>query len=300
VFFPSNNALANAAYANNNRISELPGMRRYYVADRNRGKVRSALSWQANDSLSFEGGFDLNHDAYPDATYGVQNARGWAVDVDAAYALADGGLTFDVFYTFEHQGSLSTGNSYTANSNGTTPSNGQPGVVGLSGNSCDSYTTMQQRNNNNKLDPCLNWSADMLDRANSVGVGLRKRFGRFDVSADYVLSRARWDNNVAGGNWQNNILDGPGGAPTTVAAFFIPAAAVPTVNTNSDEVRLGARVTLDGRQSLRVGYSFLRMKSNDPAYEGMQFGSLSGVLPTSEQPFNYKVSIVGIGYVLTF
>src|SRR5213078_2513865 len=29
IFFPSNNALANAMYANNNRISELPGMRRY-------------------------------------------------------------------------------------------------------------------------------------------------------------------------------------------------------------------------------------------------------------------------------
>jgi hypothetical protein len=35
VFFPSNNALANAMYANGNRISELAGLRRYYVADRN-------------------------------------------------------------------------------------------------------------------------------------------------------------------------------------------------------------------------------------------------------------------------
>ncbi len=51
--------------------------------------------------------------------------------------------------------------------------NGQPGVVGLSGNSCDGYTTLQQRNNNNKLDPCLNWSADMLDKVNTVGFGLR-------------------------------------------------------------------------------------------------------------------------------
>ena len=41
TFFPSNNALANAMYANNNRISELPGMRRYYVADRNRNKIRA-------------------------------------------------------------------------------------------------------------------------------------------------------------------------------------------------------------------------------------------------------------------
>ena len=42
LFFPGNNALANAAYANNNRISEILGLRRYYVSDRNRNRVRSA------------------------------------------------------------------------------------------------------------------------------------------------------------------------------------------------------------------------------------------------------------------
>ena len=39
LFFPNNNALANARYANNNRISELTGLRRYYVSDRNRNKT---------------------------------------------------------------------------------------------------------------------------------------------------------------------------------------------------------------------------------------------------------------------
>ena len=55
LFFPSNNALANALYANNNRISELPGMRRYYVADRNRDKVRALVDWQATDAAVVPG-----------------------------------------------------------------------------------------------------------------------------------------------------------------------------------------------------------------------------------------------------
>lgn len=299
VFFPSNNALANAMYANNNRISELPGMRRYYVADRNRDKVRSSLIWQASESLSFQGGLDLNADTFPSSTYGVQNARGWALDVDGTYALGDS-LTINAFYTYEHQGSLTAGNSYTANSNASIPANGQPGVVGLSGNTCDAFATMQQRNNNNKLDPCLNWSADMLDRVSSVGLGFRKRAGRLDLTADYVVSRARWDNSVTGGNWANNILDGPGAAPTTIAAFFIPATPSPAVSTNTDELRLGGRYTIDGRHSLRVAYSYLHMRSDDLAFQGMQLGSLSSVLPTNEQPFNYSVSVFGVSYVLTF
>ena len=299
VFFPGNNALANAAYANRNRISELPGMRRYYVSDRNRNKVRGALSWQASDALSLQGGLDLNADTYPDAVYGLQKARGWAVDVDGGYALGDT-LTIDLFYTYEHQGNLSAGNGYSANSNAGPPSSGQPGVVGLSGNACDGYTTMQQRNTNAKLDPCVNWSADMLDRANSVGLGVRKRVGRLDITADYVLSRARWDNDVTGGNWANNPLNGAGAPPTTIAALFIPATAMPTVKTDSDEVRLGGRYTIDGRHSFRVTYAYLHMKSNDPAYEGMQFGSLSGVLPSTEQAFNYSVSVFGVSYILTF
>ncbi len=101
LFFPSNNALANAMYANNNRISELPGMRRYYVADRNRDKLRALLSWQATEQLSFQGGLDLNKDRYPGSTYGVQDAKNWAVNVDGTYALGDA-TSVNVCYTYEN------------------------------------------------------------------------------------------------------------------------------------------------------------------------------------------------------
>jgi hypothetical protein len=32
----------------------------------------------------------------------------------------------------------------------------------------------------------------------------------------------------------------------------------------------------------------------------MQFGSMQGVLPSNEQPFNYSVHVVGVSYVLAF
>jgi hypothetical protein len=36
----------------------------------------------------------------------------------------------------------------------------------------------------------------------------------------------------------------------------------------------------------------------DYAYDGMQYGSLTGIMPTNEQAPNYNVSVVGLSYIL--
>lgn len=303
LFFPSNNALANTLYANANRISELVGLRRYYVADRNRQKLRSLFDWQIAEPLSLEAGLNLTADHYPASIYGLQDAKNWALDFDGTYTL-NSSWSASIYYTYENQNSTTAGNSYTANSNTAALTNGQAGAVFLSGNSCDSYTTLQQRNNNNKLDPCLDWSAAMADKVNTAGAALRgKGFsGKLDVTANLTLSRARWDNQVGGGSWTNNILNGPGGPPTTIAAYFIPATALPTVIVDSSELRADARYNLAAHHTLRVAYSYLHMKNVDWMYDGMQIGAgtVSGVLPTFEQPFNYGVNIVSASYVMSF
>ncbi len=301
LFFPSNNALANAAYANNNRISELVGMRRYYVADRNRQKLRGTLMWQATDALSFESSLDLNNDDYPTTVYGLQHAKNWAVNTEGTYAVS-ADLSADVFYTYENELSRSTGNSYTGNSNASTVSNAQPGAVGLSGGGCNLYTTLKQRNNDGKVSPCLNWFADMPTKTHTAGVELTKKTDRVELTASAIFSRVRWNNDVTGGTWANNPLNGPGGPPTTIAAFFIAATPVPPVTTTSGELRLGGKVAVAAHQWLRAAYAFLHMASADYAFEGVQtgVGTISGVLPTNEQPFNYNVNMVSVSYTVAF
>ncbi len=299
LFFPNNNAMANAMYANNNRISELPGMRRYSVADRDRNNLRSLLTWQAGDALSLTGGVDVTNDDYPNSTYGLQSAKTWALNLDAGYVLA-ANVTADVYYTYEDGRSKTAGNSYTANSNAAAIAGAQATAVGLSGNACDPYTSLQQRNNNNKLDPCLPWAATMTDTVHTVGIGLRKAIDRLDLAGNLIYSHSRWDNTVAGGNWQNNLLVGPAAAPTTVAAFFIAATPVPTVSTDTGEVRLVGTYAITPVHAVRVSYAYTRMRSNDLAYEGTQFGSLSAAVPTGEQPFSYSVNAFGVSYVVTF
>ena len=302
LFFPSNNALANALYANNNRISELPGMRRYYVSDRDRNKLRASTAWQATAELSLQGSLDYNKDHYTDAIYGLQNTNTWAANVEGTYAVSTD-FALSAFYTYEDLSAGSAGNTYTANSNVAALAGAQASAIGLSGNSCDSYTTLQQRNNNNKLDPCLNWFTDRIDKVNSAGLAWNAKEvwdSKLDVTGNVTLSRARSDNNVTGGNWANNLLVGPGAAPTTIAAYFIAATPLPTVTTDSAELRVSGRYTINKGQAVRVVYTYMRMSSADWAYEGMQFGSMQGVLPSNEQPFNYSVHVVGVSYVLAF
>jgi long-subunit fatty acid transport protein len=65
-------------------------------------------------------------------------------------------------------------------------------------------------------------------------------------------------------------------------------------------LKLSGRYTIDKSQAVRVGYSYWHMKSTDYAYDGMQYGGLSNVLPTNEQAPNYSVSAVGVSYIYTF
>jgi len=302
LFFPSNNALANALYGNANRISELPGMRRYFVADRNRDKLRTSATWQATQALSFQGSVDYNKDHYSDAIYGLQDTNAWAANLEGMYAVATD-FSLSLYYTYEDLSAGSAGNTYTANNNTATITGAQATATGLSGNSCDGYTTLLQRNNNNKVDPCLNWFTNRIDKVNSVGVALIGKEvwdTKLDVTGNFIVSRARSDNNVTGGNWANNLLVGPGAAPTTIAAYFIAAAALPTVSTDTYELRVNGKYTINHAQALHLAYTYMRMTSADWVYDGMQFGSLSGVLPTNEQPFNYTVHVFGVSYVLSF
>lgn len=297
VFFPSNNALANNAYANNNRISEVLGVRRYYVADRDRNRVRSLLDWQTTDTFSIEGGVDYTNDDYPASTYGLQSTNGWSANLDGTYAMGEN-ATATVYYTYQHQRGITFGNGYTANSNTTNVN----GFTALSGNYCDSFTTLQQRNNNNKLDPCVNWSSNMLDTSNTFGFQLAKTSGKLTVSGDGFYSRSHSTNDFTGGSWANNPLALPGAPAGTIAAFFIPATPLPVVTTENFELRLHGGYLVAAHQTLRLVYAYLWMKSADWVYDGMQIGAgtIAGVLPSNETAFNYGVHIFGVSYVIGF
>ena len=121
-----------------------------------------------------------------------------------------------------------------------------------------------------------------------------------DASLGLTYSEAKSDIGVTGGSYVNNPLAVAGAALGTTAAFYIPASALPTVKTDTTEVKINLRYAFAKDQAFRFGYIWQHMKAQDWAYAGLQVGGLSGVLPTSEKLPTYNVNTVGVSYVYSF
>jgi MtrB/PioB family decaheme-associated outer membrane protein len=300
IFFPNNSALPQGLYGSRNDIHEIIGMRRFNMADRDRDKVRSSINWQASERVSVQGALDYNKDNYKNSVFGLTDAQSWALNLDGTFAVNDA-LSASAYYTYEDQRSQSAGASYAS---GTITN---AAFVGQAGNSLVSggcFSTVTLKNQNAKIDPCLNWSTDMRDKVDTFGAAFNYRGlmgGRLDLLGDLIYTHARTNNDVRGGQYVNNPFAAAAPAPAlpagTPAVFFIPGTALPTVTTKTVEFRLSGLYAIDPQSAVRVAYWFQRLTSNDYSFEGMQYGTITSVIPTNEQPFSYRVHVIGVSYL---
>jgi MtrB/PioB family decaheme-associated outer membrane protein len=297
LFFPNNSSLVQSFYGSRNDIHELIGMRRFAFADRDRNKARAAVTWQASDKLSLQGGLDYNKDDYTHSVFGLTSSESWALNLDGTFAVTDA-FSANAFYTYEDMRSRSAGASYSSGAITNTATVG--GVAGNTVVSGGCFSTVLDKNENAKIDPCLNWGTDMRDKVDTAGMGVRYKgamAGRLDLGGDLVYSRARTNNGMTGGTYANNPAAVAGRPAVVPAAIFIPAADLPTVTTNTIEVKLTGQYAIDNASGVRLLYWFQRLQSNDYAYAGMQYGTITSVIPTNEQAPNYRVHVVGVSYV---
>lgn len=292
TYFPNNNVLLPALYGNRNRISELIGLRRYDQADRDRTRLRSSLDWQAGERLSLQAGLDLADDHYARSVYGLQRLRSGALNVDGTWQAARD-LSLNLFATWEASRTTTAGNTYTANS-AVANVNGATAVQG----GC--FDTLLLRNRSNKIDPCLDWTADTRDTTGTLGARLARQGllgGRLDVSASALLSQARTAIGVRGGAYVNNPTAGVGG--DNVAAIYVPATALPVNRVHIAEWRLGAAWRADPMQTVHLMFSHLRLSASDWGYEGLQPGGVAASLPTFEQPPAARIGRIAVMVVTT-
>ena len=296
IFSPNNNIVPQSLYGSRDNVTEIPGMRRYNLADRDRDRLRTGIDWQATERLSLQGGLEYDRDDYLHSEFGLQKAASWLASLDGSYALSDR-LSVNGFYTHEDQKSRLQGDGFGNNSNAA--------FIGRAGNtqvagSC--YETVRARNNNAKLDPCLIWSAVSHDRADTAGLSFKRRglwSHRLDLTGDLVYTRAQTDIGVRGASYANNpfaLAGAPVLAAGVPAVLQIPATDLPPVVTRTFELRLGALVARNKRSDLRLLYLYERTKVEDFAYQGLQLGTGTEQLPTLEQAPNYAVSVFALYY----
>lgn len=291
IFSPNNNIIPQALYGSRNNINELLGLRRYNMADRNRSKLRAKLDWQASDKVSVDASVDYDHDDYTHSLYGLTSARNWALNLEADYDINENVGTY-IYYTYENRDSQSAGRAYGSNSS--TAFVGDPSNTLVSGG-C--YATVLEVNSNRKIDECLEWTTDSSDKVHTFGMGFNYRGlrgGKLDLALDIIGTRARTNIGVTGGSYVNNPTASAG--PVTPAVFYIPAANFPTVTTNTFELRFDTKWLLDKSSDLRAYYWYSHLTTTDYIYDGMQFGTLTAVMPTLEKPPSYTVNQVGLVY----
>jgi hypothetical protein len=285
-----------ALYGSRNNINELPGMRRFNMADRNRDKIRSILNWEANEQLSFQVGADYNKDDYNNSVFGLKSANSYAINFEGTYAASDD-LTASLWYTHENINSKTAGDAYGANSN-TANVNGFTAIDPVA---C--YATILARNLNGKQDPCLQWNTDMTDKVDTLGLTVRKTGlmgGRLRVFGDVAYTQQKTDIGVSGGSYANNPFALTGAPAGTIAAFYIPAAALPTVDVKIVSVQLRGQYQIDKTSSIGAMYLYGHLSGSDYQYLGMQFGTGTNYMPTNEQFPSYNVHVVGVAYSYRF
>jgi hypothetical protein len=153
---------------------------------------------------------------------------------------------------------------------------------------------------NAKIDPCLNWTTNMVDSVNTIGIGAKYNglmAGKLDLLGDLLWSDARTTNDMTGGTYANSPFAVAGKPAVVPAAFFISAANLPVVKSNLFEFRIAGQYALDKASALRLFYWYQHLSSTDYAYDGMQYGTLTQVIPTNQTSPSYNVSVIGLSYI---
>jgi MtrB/PioB family decaheme-associated outer membrane protein len=272
----------------------LTGFEQFFLANRNRDKLRSLVNWDVNERLSLQAGVDYNRDRYPDTQFGLQNSEGWALNLTGSGSVTD---TFAVngFYTYED---MKVRLDSLAIARGLTSTNLVPHV---SGPPCAPYT-----NAANTLpadyatDPCRQWSETQKDQIHTFGLGFQYAGllgGRLVLNGDIVYAHARTPISVSGGTYYNT---GVPNSPT--GNVFIPASSFSDITSELTDIQVAGTYAIDKRSAVRLMYRWAHLKSADWQYDAYTNSAL-GVLavqnfigPGITSP-NYTVNVVGLSYI---
>jgi len=284
-----------ALYGSRNNINEIPGLRRYFVADRNQNQLRAQFDWQAGEKFDLQGTGQVTDNNYINSKYGLRRDTAWAATVDASYSpTAD--FIADVFYTYDNRRYNAAGDAYGSNS--TTVFQGQAGNTAISGG-C--YATIVTRNASAKIDPCLNFFKNDRDKVDTAGLTLRRENlagKKLQLAAEVMYTRARTSTGVAGGSYVNNPLALAAPAPPlasgTPAVFFIPAADYPLIRNDELSIVPNATYAISKSASLQGFYWYQKLMASDWIYQGFQYGTGTNYMPTNEKAPSYAMHVAGL------
>ena len=301
IYSPNNNIVPQSVYGSRNNINEIPGFRRYFVADRDRNHARAEFNWQGAGRFALQGTGDFNDDNYVSSVLGLRRTTSGAATIDGSYSLSSDFIA-DLFYTYDNRRYNSAGDAYGSNS--TNAFQGQAADTVVSGG-C--FATVAAKNASAKIDPCLRFFKNQRDKIDTVGFTLRREnlaAKKLELAGEVMYTRARTGTGVGGGSYVNNPLALAAPAPPlpagTPAVFYIPASDYPLIRNDEVSVRPDATYNISKSASLQGFYWYQKLMASDWAYLGLQYGTGTNYLPTSEKAPSYEVQVAGLSFNWVF
>lgn len=155
------------------RFQNHPALRKPYLADRNRDRVKGVINFSPRPRLSVNVTGSYSRDRYTASELGLQDASTAQISLQPNYRISKRINTY-AYYTFERREHNQIGHSF------------QPFPPAL----------------NSLTDPAQRWSADTTDRIDTIGLGMswKRVLANTDLSAEYSYSNAVTATDIAAGS----------------------------------------------------------------------------------------------------
>ncbi len=170
-----------------------PLQHKFFLADRDRQRLRLAAGYNPDVPVSLQFRLDANDDRYPHSDYGVNRQKSWSASTEASIAFNED-FNATLFYTFDNQQSRERTRQIIDTTISGTPDN--------------------------------DWINELADKTASIGFGLRHKGlmgGQLEVNVDGIVVRSRTPISTSVGN-----AIGPGQNP----AGALPDLQVRSENIN--------------------------------------------------------------------
>jgi len=240
------------------------GFHPYFEASRNQQLVKGNVNWQAIENLGFSLGAKYTYDEYPNSTYGVTNASGVAVNLDANYGYAEDGSL--VAYAVQQNGMRNMTNRQVSTSL-------YAGTTGAG-----------------------SWTNVMNENDTTLGFGIRHgglMSGKLKLTGDatYSLGQTSYStnlNNPKSGYDCSSVYNGTCGNPGTIRNSLAA-------------IKFGAMYQIDKQSKIGLRYTYQHLYSSDFYVNGLQYGSTpSTVMPTNQTTGSYSVNVIAASYTYSF
>ncbi|MDO8466072.1 MAG: MtrB/PioB family decaheme-associated outer membrane protein [Gallionella sp.] len=237
---------------------DTPAIRKFFLADRKRDKLRAYGSAAASETLDLQFGASYYKEKYPDteAGFGLTKATGWTANVDANWAATEA-VSGVFFASYE---------DYKTDQNGHHNAGGAP-------------TNLDRQNNTAAFD-VRTGTITRKDRSLTAGVGFKvKQNDSFDWGGDFTHA---------------NTVGSTGFAvhPTLVA---LGTVGLPMLDVTSrlNRLELFGKYKVQKNMVLNVGYAHERYSSADWAWDGQTLTSSAAFIGSGQTSPDYKVNVIG-------